>query len=243
MPTVLDLCQNAMIEIGVLAAGEVASGDDSTYVMARANRMLDAWATKRIYVYAEDINQYTWTANQQSRTIGASGTLTGATTRPVRIHRANWVDTSVDPNIKTPLNLRDAAWWASVTVPDIGVTYPSDLYYNPTYPDGTIYLWPYPTVAYGLELFTWEQLSAFAALSDTLSLPPGYEDAITMSLAELLCVPFGRSCPPELERNARKARAYIQGLNVTPPRMGSRDSGIPGGGSGNYFNWQNGQIV
>ena len=60
-------------------------------------------------------------------------------------------------------------------------------------------------------------LAAFAAVTDTLSLAPGFEEALTQSLAEALAVSYGREITTELANSARIARSNI--AQVETPRM------------------------
>src|ERR1700691_2312354 len=77
-------------------------------------------------------------------------------TRPVKIADANIILNNVTPIVKVPLVVHNGKqgkdWWIANTVPNVPSTIPTDLYYNPRYPNGEIYLWPEQTVNYGLEL-------------------------------------------------------------------------------------------
>src|SRR5439155_146871 len=108
------------------------------------------------------------------------------------------------------------------------------------WPNGSLYLWPIPTQANAIELELWTLLNK-VLLTDTFSLPPGYEEALTLTLAEGLCPPFGRQVDPLLSSNAMKARAIIKSVNSAAPRMDLRD-GIEGGANRAYFNYLTGNL-
>jgi len=78
-----------------------------------------------------------------------------------------------------------------------------------------------------LEIFSLVQLDSFASLGTAVDLPPGYQEAITLSLAEKLSLPFAKSVTADLRDDARKARAIMTSLNTKPLRLATRDCGIP----------------
>lgn len=168
-------------------------------------------------------------------------------TRPVKIADANILLTNSNPVVKVPLRIRDKDWWIANTVPTVATTLPTDLYYDPTYPNGRIYLWPLQTNAFGLELEVWNSLNDISDLNYQFFMPPAYWSAVTLSLAEAMVPAYG--LPPQritsLRDQAMKARAAVQDLNSQPPRIVSADSGIPKGGQRNrsFFNYLSGAIV
>jgi hypothetical protein len=126
--------------------------------------------------------------------------------------------------------MRGSQWWASLTVPELTISIPSDLHYEPDWPNGSIYLYPVPDTAYGLELMT-RVVLADLDLDDDVSLPPGYRDAVTLTLGEMIAPTY----PPAQADSfaASKARARIFANNDETPRLATRDSGMPSaGGSG-----------
>ena len=60
---------------------------------------------------------------------------------------------------------------------------PEAIYYEPTFPYGTLRFWPVPLEALTVTLAIDMQISAIAAIGDTISLPPGYERALIYALA------------------------------------------------------------
>lgn len=247
MPTTaLDLITAALQEIGANAPGENPSAAESSTGLKKLNRLVDQWNAQNLFLYSVSFVSYALTPNLQPHTIGPSGATFTVAVRPIKIRHANLVLNNVTPNVRVPLNIRDAAWWANQRVQGITSSIPTDLFYSTDWPLGKIYLWPVPTTAYLLELETYTILSSFAALTTTFSLPPGYEDAITYSLAESFYATF--KTPPEtqvvISELARKARAAIQSLNSVPTVMGARDLGIPvdGGTARTNFEWRTGSF-
>jgi hypothetical protein len=148
---------------------------------------------------------------------------------------------NVFPNVDTVITIRDDQWWNEQSVKFLTATLPTDLYYEPDWPNGSIFFWPVPTIAYQVRLELWTLIAQFVTLQDPFSMPPAYRKALTLSLAESLIGPFQVPNPsPELGVQARAARAAVFGNNTKSPRMESADSGIPTGGRGReIFNYRN----
>lgn len=238
---VTDLIANAMKEIGALAPDETPSGAEQTNVLGKANRLIDRWNTQRLYTYNVGFVNYTLTPNLQPHTIGPTGTFS-VTVRPVEIMAAALILNNVTPNVTMPLTLRDDTWWANQRVKPLTTSVPTDLYYSPDFPNGSLFLWPIPTTAYGLELETRFILTTLA-IGGTLNLPPGYEDAITLSLAEDICSMFNKIPNPMLTSSAMRARAAIKATNSFSPRISTVDAGMPkSGGVRSDFNFLTGRV-
>lgn len=229
MATGSEIFTNALYEIGVYAAAETPSAEDLEFVRTKFNRLIGRWNTQKRYVFYTGHAQYTFGASQQVYTIGPSGADFTAP-RPLKIVQANLVLTAVTPYVFIPLQILDQAQYANLGVPGLTSTIPICLYYEPTNPNGSLYPWPYPTTTTNqLDLWTWNRLNsiAFADVTVEYDLPDGYEDALTLSLAETLCAPFGVDPPATLAMQASKARQAIQSLNTVPPLIRTRDAGIP----------------
>lgn len=229
MPIIVaDLITAALQEINVSAAGETPSAEEMALGVSKFNLILDTWATDEFYVWNKDFNIFPITPNHQPHLIGPGLTAPdyAAVQRPMKIEAANLVLTNSVPNVSIPLGIRDDDWWAQEHIKTLTGTNPTDLYYSPAVPNGQIFLWPVPTVAYNLELEIWTLLSQVSSSAATLTLPPGYQSALTYSLAETWP---GIPPDPLLIGRAKNARLAIQGVNVASPRMGTVDSGVPTG--------------
>lgn len=162
-----------------------------------------------------------------------------SSTRPIKIVNANIIlnQGTGATTVRTPVAIEDAYWWANQRVPLIQTDLPKHLYYQPSYPNGQMFLWPIPNVTYPLEIETWTNLSGLG-LTDTFTLPPGYEDAVTYTLAETLCPSFSKTIDQTLVALARNARALIQGNNSAALRITTADLGLPKGERTRpYFNY------
>jgi hypothetical protein len=226
--SVLDLLSDSFREIGLLAMDETLDDSDAQYGLRRLNKMIDSWKLERLIAYQVAIDRYTLTADQATHTIGPSGDFVAE--RPTRIVKANLVITDTDPESHLPISIIESAKeWGMLTVTDQTSNYCDYLYCDYAYPDATIYLYPYLTDAYDLELFTWKQLSKFVALTQNVLLPPGYYEAMMLTLAEKLCSSYG--VPMETRRtvsmDAAMARSKVKSHNSIAPLISSIGCGVP----------------
>lgn len=217
--TASDIISNAMLEIGVLAPGEALGADDASFGLSKINRLFDNWNAESLFIYGTLLFQGTLTPNKNPHTIGLAGSdFVVTTARPPKILGASLVLTDQTPNIFRPLKIVDDEWWMNNPTPTLATQIPYYLWPNFSWPQGNLFLWPVPTKAYDirLDLFT---LFSSLALSDIFSFPPGYEDAVTLSLAESLTSSFGKSPAPVLVQQAALARGRVKSMNSEAPTM------------------------
>ncbi len=238
------LAYQALRDLSCLRAGQTASPDLLADIYAAANQMLDAWLIDELFVPSFKIATYTLTAGGQFYLIGpgAANTVIGGVqyygindNRPAQIERANVILNTTTPPVHTPIDLIGVDDWAAIRVPQIPLAIPLKLYYDRAFDQTTglarIFLWPGPIYAYQLEMFTWQQLVAFASQSTSYNFPPAYARAIQKNLAvEIapLCrlyAKYGRVEKPDGEalelvrEQARDAKANLQSYNAPDPIM------------------------
>jgi len=237
--TIRTLVSNAMTEATILAAGESLSAPDGNWGLSVLRRILNEWNADRLTVWATSFETFTLVADLSPHTIGPTGIWT-TTQRPVSIDGANLI---LPTDVNTPIRIVNAQWWLNQTTPTIETTVPTDLYYQPDWPDGKLYFWPVPTVAYDVELMLRVLLDDTVELSDDFTMPPGYESAVTLTLTEGLLASYGIQQPPTgLTERAAKARARVFANNDVTPALRTRDAGLPGGletASRTTFNYLN----
>lgn len=103
------------------------------------------------------------------------------------------------------------------------------LSYQPTFPYGTIWIYPNPQQAGEVHLFTDIILSDITSLTQQINLPQGYARALKKLLAIELAPEYGKNPSPELLRQAWEARNFIKSLNEMPVKKLRYDSAIMAG--------------
>ena len=116
---------------------------------------------------------------------------------------------------------------------------PTDLFYNPLWPNGALSFVPRPSAAAAVTLGT-RQLLTELVLTDTFSLPPGYRSMLQKSLAERVAAAHEKTVPPQLARDAAAARARVWAANTEIPRLRTADAGIPRARQASGWSWRTG---
>lgn len=94
--------------------------------------------------------------------------------------------------------------------------WPLVLAYQPTFPLGTFWVYPNPSIAGEVHLFTDLIFSDFTNLNQNVNFPQGYARALKKLTALELAPSWGKSVTPQLQRQAAEARAFIKRLNASP---------------------------
>jgi hypothetical protein len=232
--SVQNVCTNALYDINVVAPGEPPDPAELLFVLSKFNQLLDSWTARKIYIYASDLLSFNLVPGLVPHTIGPAPianapapTFLVTGERPPRMPAINILLNNVTPIVRFPLAVRDKDWWARQTLQGIQTSLPTDFYYRPDWPLGSIFFWPVPNFAYGVELEIETLLQGAATLQTVFAFPQGYELAIELSLAELISPSFEKQVGPVLLSAAAKARMAVQGLNSAPPRINLNDFGSP----------------
>jgi hypothetical protein len=239
--TVGQLCLNALQEINVVAPGEQADPLDMDFTRRKFCQLVDSWNTQQVYIYASSLlsvdpnnNPYLLVPGLSPHTMGPAAignapvpTFLVNNERSVRIVSANILLSNVNPIVRFPVEIRDKDWWSKQRVQTIQTSLPTDLYPRFDWPLMSLFFWPVPNKAYQAEFEIETILQGSLSLTQAFAAPPGYELAITLTLAELLCPSFEKQPSPVLIAAALKARQNVQGLNSSAPRINLDDFGAP----------------
>ena len=148
--------------------------------------------------------------------------------RPQVVEQATLVLTNVAPVVDVPIHIRDSRWWMNVRVKDLQTDIPTDLWYDPDFPNGSIYLWPVPNYSYQIRLKIWGVVPKFPSLSTSFNLPPAYAKALKVSLARDMVGAFQGTWTPQQESMWLRVTKAVQGSNIQSPRGQTGDVGMPG---------------
>lgn len=214
-------------KIGAIASSETLSADEATDGLAEANRMLGAWSSEGLLVHYKVRETLVLTPSDGSYTVGSSGNLN--TTRPIKIVSASILDGSVE----FPIRVVSLAEWVRIASKDVDGL-PHSMYPDMAFPLLTVNLYPRPSTTYTLVLWSEKPLTEIATLDTSISLPPGYDDALIHNLAVRLAPEYGKAPSEVLHSIANETKANLMRQNLRPTYL-TCDSALVGGGPFNIF--------
>jgi hypothetical protein len=177
MATASDIINRSLRMLSVIGSGKSATASEASDALNILNAMIDSWSIDRLTVYQILEETFTWAASSTSRTIGPTGDF--VTVRPNSVEGGFSRINNVDYLFKM-IDKRD---YDSIAVKTTSSTYPNVIFYDPTATNGTLYAYPVPNASLSVHLKSWKQLQSFTTLTDSLTLPPGYQRAIEYNLA------------------------------------------------------------
>jgi hypothetical protein len=184
----------------------------------RLNNMLLSWSVDRGIIYGILKQDFPLTTTVNSYTIGATGTFAG--TRPNSIVAAQIL---VGPlGLRSKLRLITTEEWDAIEDQGATSSVPELLYDDYEYNNSTLYFWPTPTFgsgSYDVEIQTWQELETFSTLADDFDMPPGYEEAVTYNLAQVLSMVYGRPMSQEAMGIAQMSLNNLKTVNAPPTHI------------------------
>lgn len=219
--TYRDIVQDALSELGVLAAESEVQAADAVFVLGRLNAVLDYLNALELAAYVEEFTIYTGSSTTP-HTIGPSTATFTVAVRPEEILAAkmNGADGAI-------ITLRDENWWLTNSAP-LATGTPANLYYRPSWPNGELNFYPYPTGAFLFYLVTRQRFVSSGNLDTVFTLPPGYQSLVMKRLAMEIAPAYEKALSPLTMEGARMALATLQSKHAKSHTMTS-DVGHPGG--------------
>lgn len=216
MTTVRELCQDALLELGVTDLVDSMDAAKGAFALRMLNRMLQMWDTEGLMVYTLNRDVYNFVAAQQMYTLGTGGNFN--VSRPVRIEMASVLYGPSDPNpLEMPIQILTDDEWRAIAVKNVTTPFPTKMWYTGDYPLNKLYFWPIPSTSdHDLVLYTWGKATTFTSLNDSFSMPNGYEEAVVTNLAIMLSNSFGVQPMPVLVQRASISKSNVQRLNNEP---------------------------
>lgn len=212
MATALDVIKRSLRMLGVYAIAEDLSAEEAQDALAVLNALL-AEVGNGALVYAKTLDAIPLAANQPSVTVGPSGST--ITARPVRVLSESYITLS---GVSYPLKVFTLQEYNSVAVKaDSGI--PAGIWVQPAMPNITVTPWPIPSQAMTLNLWSDKVVTSFPALTTTVSLPPGYENALPAMLAIEIAAEYEVEPPASVVLAAQRGRRVIKRTNLQVPRL------------------------
>ena len=216
MTTVREVCQDALLELGVTDLIDVMDAAKGQYMLRLLNRMIQVWNTEELMVYTLNRTEYPLTAGKQVYTYGTGGDINAA--RPVRIQAMSvLINNATATPLEISVDLLTDEEWQAVAIKQTPSLFPTKCWVTGNFPLNSLWLWPVPQDAtVKLVVYTWGKTEAFADLSDPVVFPNGYDEAIVTNLALHAASSFGVAPMPSLISRAMGSRSKVQSLNNEP---------------------------
>ena len=233
------LIARALRLIRATASGETPTSAEQADCLTALNAMVDSWMLDRLTIPVVTRTTEVLVASTQDYTIGSGATID--VERPSVIQDAGLIPAGLTSEI--PLGIFSDDEWAKIRIKSQTATFPQGVYYNHGFSSsgyGTVSVWPIPTTAPTLVLYTPDAvLTTFAAVGTSYVVPPGYERALCYNLAMEIADEFGKQVPAAVALIAVDAKAAMQRANIRPLKLGCDAGVLRRGGSGaGTYNWR-----
>lgn len=218
MSTALDIITQALRRIGVYGPNDTITDADAQDCLVRLNDMLDMWSNENLMCLTELEQSGALVVAQNSYTIGSGGNFN--VTRPIKIKDGAGAAYIQDTNGNNfPVDVVQRDQWNLIGNRGSSITsnYPTTFFYDPQYPLGVLNVFPTPNTTFTAFWDSYLQLTDFATLSSSFSMPPGYKKAMQDNLAIEIWPDFwGDGAPQLLTELASKSKAAVKRANTRP---------------------------
>lgn len=225
--TAQKMIQRSLRLLGVYGPSDVMTADEAIDALGSLNAMIDEWANDRLMITGATLDAITLQPGVKTYTIGPTGGT--VSNYPVSIDIASYIQYN---SLSYPLSILTLAEYNALTLKALSTLIPDSLWYDTTFPNGTITLYPVPAAVMTLNLWSWKKITNFPGLTSLLTLQPGYENAIVYNLCLALAAEYGVPVPAVVLSMAGTTRKKIKRTNFAP-QMLQVDVGTTGRG---YFN-------
>lgn len=215
--TAQNIIDAAFTDIGVLSPGETLEAAFAADGLLKLNGLVSWWATQSLTSLVNQRSVFTLIANQATYLIGPGGTNTSfQVARPMVLDNAGILLNATTPAVEKPIGQMTDDMYANLSIKTLVSTLFTQVYYNPTMPNGTVFLWPTPNTAdNNLVLYYRTVLAEFADYATTLyTLAPAFQLALEYNLALLLATPYGREVPALILKLASDTLSDLKRQNV-----------------------------
>lgn len=231
--TAQKIIERTMRLIGVYGIGDTMSAEEGVTGLASLNAMIDEWANEKLLISAASLDVIALQPNVASYTIGPTGGT--VSNYPIEIDPASYIQYN---SLSYPLEVLTLAEYNALTLKSLSTLIPDSLWYNTTFPNGTVTLYPIPSAVMTLNLWSWKQIASFAGLTSLIALAPGYENAIVYNLCEAIAPEYGAQVSPTIVKLASTTKHKIKRGNFASPML-SAGVGVSGGGRFNILGGRN----
>jgi hypothetical protein len=146
--------------------------------------------------------------------------------RPLRVRPSFTRITTQASGLDYQISVIDEDTYNRIGYKGIAAPWPIVMWYNPTYPLGTLKFYQNPSQAGELHLFTDNILTTFSDLTQQVEMPQGYTRWIKRALGRELAPEYGAIWTPQMEKLWKEAGDAVKALNRTPVPVSTYDAQI-----------------
>lgn len=213
--TAAKIISQALGALGVRGIGETVQGNEAQDALQVLNTLIDSWRTDSLYAYASQTITGTVQGGSQTITIGPTGDIVTAY-RPIRIEAGSYFSTGGIDYRLPPIT---TAQFGDIPYKNIGTIGPDGVAYDPSLPNGTLYMFPYPSGNVTVSLQALMQVDEFTDLTTGYVLAPGCERALVYALAEELAPLYQTMLSPTGQKNKADAIRTLRRVNHVTPAL------------------------
>ena len=196
--TVQDICTDALLDIHVVALDGTAEAHEMQIAVRYLNRMLKSWQGEIEFLEAS-----------QTLTLTTAASYTLSPVRPAKIINARLKSNGTE----TPMISMSRTEYDELPV-KASTGIPTQFFYDKQSEAALFYVWPVLASASGETVeITYEREFEDLQVGDTIDLPAEWYEAVVLSLADRLQLPFRRSSP-DLAARAREAKSVAQSMDA-----------------------------
>lgn len=230
--TPADICRDAFLQGGIISLPQTLYAEDMFKAFDQLNSMINQWNNNRFAIF-NMIDVSVVSNGAQSYTIGPGGDFD--TARPDKIMAAyvRLLPIQATQPVDVPLQVVEAHEdYAQIMLKNLQ-GFPVGCFWDSAFPVGNLFVWPVPvTGQYEIHLVLKNQLISFDHLTDVISMPPEYVDAMVWNLAMRLRPKYKLPPDPTVQSLALQSMSVVTGANSQvailkmPMGLGSGRRGI-----------------
>ena len=200
----------ALRKLSAISSGQEPTPQEYADCLEAMNVMADGWSADLGAMYYWSREEFALTVGKNEYTIGTGADFD--TARPKAIDSARIRYTSSDIN-DFPVKVVGLNRYEYQSLKST-LGRPTMLFYNPTYANGTIFLYYTPNEAYTLRLNMQKRLGEFTSINSDILLPEEYRRAFIYNLAVEVSDEFGFAVPNGVRRIADKSYKTLLKVNA-----------------------------
>jgi hypothetical protein len=210
MATAQDIIDFALRFCTTTRPGQTPHSANRAEGLVFLNDMLSLWSTQNLLVPYLIQENFTLVVGTTNYTIGTGATWD--TPRPLEIRSAFLRDTD---GLDYPMKPISREVYNSILDKTVQGR-PYMFWYDNQYAEGEVNLYYAPEEVEDIYISSIKPLVRFAALGDTVTLPPGYELTLKLNLAKLWAPTFAKVLPVEVLNMADESKMALKTRNTRP---------------------------